>query len=110
MSPALAGGLFSTEPPGKPFFFLFLENIFIYLGVLSLSCGTCNLFIAACRIFSCGLQDLVPQPGIKPVPPALGVWNLTHWTTSHFLLDQVLEREGLRDGKFDPWDGNVKRR
>ena len=28
----------------------------------------------------CGL--LVPQPGIKPVPPALGMWILSHWTTS----------------------------
>ena len=24
---------------------------------------------------------LVPQPGIKPVPPALGEWSLNHWTT-----------------------------
>lgn len=31
-----------------------------------------------------------------------------HWTTSLFLLDQVLEREGLRDGKFDPWGGNIQ--
>ena len=23
---------------------------------------------------------LVPQPGIEPVSPALGVWNLNHWT------------------------------
>ena len=76
----------------------------------SLSCGTWDLFIVACRIFSCSLQDLVPQPGIKPVPPALGAWNLSHWTTSHFLLDQVLERERLRDGKFDAWGRNVKRR
>ena len=76
----------------------------------SLSCGTWDLFIVACRIFSCSLQDLVPQPRIKPVPPALGAWNLSHWTTSHFLLDQVLERERLRDGKFDAWGRNVKRR
>ena len=24
---------------------------------------------------------LVPQPGIKPAPPALEVWSLNHWTT-----------------------------
>ena len=30
----------------------------------SLSCGTWDLFIVACRIFSCSLQDLVPQPRI----------------------------------------------
>ena len=27
------------------------------------------------------MWDLVPQPGIEPRPPALGVWSLTHWTT-----------------------------
>ena len=30
---------------------------------------------------SCGMWELVPQPGIKPGPPALGVWSLSHWTT-----------------------------
>ena len=23
---------------------------------------------------------LIPQPGIEPVPPALKVWRLNHWT------------------------------
>ena len=27
------------------------------------------------------MWDLVPQPGIKPGPPALGARSLTHWTT-----------------------------
>ena len=27
------------------------------------------------------MRDLVPQPGIEPWPPALGVQSLTHWTT-----------------------------
>ena len=54
-----------------------------------------NLFIllhqvlgAACGIFSCGMWtlsygmwDLVPWPGIEHRPPALAVWNLSHWTT-----------------------------
>ena len=26
------------------------------------------------------MWDLVPRPGIKPRPPALEVWNLSHWT------------------------------
>ena len=30
---------------------------------------------------SCGMWDLVPWPGIKPGPPALGAQSLTHWTT-----------------------------
>ena len=27
------------------------------------------------------MQHLIPQPGIKPRPPALGARSLTHWTT-----------------------------
>ena len=27
------------------------------------------------------MQDLVPWPGIKPMPPALEVWSLNHWTS-----------------------------
>ena len=27
---------------------------------------------------ACGI--LVPQPGIEPVPPAVEVWSLNHWT------------------------------
>ena len=36
------------------------------------------LFIWLCPV-ACGI--LVPQPGIKPAPPALEVWSLNHWTT-----------------------------
>ena len=25
-------------------------------------------------------EILIPRPGIKPVPPALGAWSLNHWT------------------------------
>ena len=28
----------------------------------------------------CGIETLVPQPGIKPLPPALKVRNLNHRT------------------------------
>ena len=27
---------------------------------------------------------LVPQPGIKPLPPAVEVWSVNHWTTGEF--------------------------
>ena len=30
---------------------------------------------------SCGVWDLVLWPGIEPGLSALGVWNLSHWTT-----------------------------
>ena len=36
-------------------------------------------------IFSCGVWDLVPWPGIEPRPPALGVWSLSRWTTREVL-------------------------
>ena len=46
------------------------------------------IFIMAYRISSCdmltlncGMQELVPRPGIKPGPLALGAWNLRHWTS-----------------------------
>jgi len=32
-------------------------------------------------LFSCGMWDLVPQPGIKLDPAALGAQSLSHWTT-----------------------------
>ena len=47
-----------------------------------------SMFIAACGIFSCsmwilsyGMWDLVPWPGIKPKPPALGAQSISHGTT-----------------------------
>ena len=38
-----------------------------------------SIFIVACGIFS--MRDLVPEPEIKPRPPALGAQSLSHWTT-----------------------------
>ena len=53
----------------------FKINYFIYLAVLGLSCG---------------MWDLVPWPGIKPEPPALGVWSLSHRTIREVLFHPVL--------------------
>ena len=36
----------------------------------------------AAQGLSCGMWDLVPQPGIKPRGPALSDQSLGHWTTS----------------------------
>ena len=41
----------------------------------------CWVLIATCGIFSCGMQDLVPQPGIEPGSPTLGAQSLSHWAT-----------------------------
>ena len=40
-----------------------------------------SIFVAAHRIFSCSILDLIPLPGIKPGPPALEEQSLSHWTT-----------------------------
>ena len=47
-----------------------------------------QVLVATCRILSCGMQTLgcstwvlLPWPGIRPWPPALGVWSLSHWIT-----------------------------
>ena len=47
-------------------YFLF-EKIFIWL---------CWVLVSPHGIFSCGLWDLVPLPGIEPEPPALRAWSL----------------------------------
>ena len=57
------------------FFFYFLIFIRFYLFV-----WLHWVLVAACRISSCGMWDLGPQPGIKPRSPALGVQSLSHWT------------------------------
>ena len=83
-------------------FFLSYTLIFIYLAAPGLSCSTwdlcCHVQVLHCSMrdllvmvhgifscgmwtLSCGMWDLVPWPGIKPEPPALGVWSLSHWTT-----------------------------
>ena len=53
--------------------FFFFNYLFIWLRWV---------LVAACGIFSCGMQDLVPKPGISPRSPALGTRSLSHWLTS----------------------------
>ena len=58
-------------------------KICIYLAAMGLSCRT--------RIFDlhCGLQDLVPWPGIEPEAPGLGAQSLSHWTTREVPLKHL---------------------
>ena len=59
--------------------FSFSFCLFVWLSYIVLynSCGTQDLSVVSCRItvfsflFSCGIWDLVPRPGMKPSPPAL---------------------------------------
>ena len=43
--------------------------------------GEWEHFVLAHELFSCGMQDLLPWPGMEPGPRALGAWSLSHWTT-----------------------------
>jgi len=40
-----------------------------------------SIFVAVCEIFGCGMRNLIPWPGFKRRPLALGEWSLSHWTT-----------------------------
>jgi len=40
-----------------------------------------SIFIMARTIFTCGMWDPAPLPGVEPGPPALGAWSLIHWIT-----------------------------
>ena len=42
--------------------------------------GLKNIYLFVLGL-SCGIWELVPWPGIKPRPPALGAQSLSHWTT-----------------------------
>ena len=43
-----------------------------YVVILKLIYLAAPVLVAAYGIFSCGIWDLVPWPGIEPRPPALG--------------------------------------
>ena len=43
----------------------------------------CELLFAACG-------TVVPQPGIEPRPPQLGVQSLSHWTTKEVQYNGIL--------------------
>ena len=45
----------------------FFQHLFVYLAALGLSCSTWDPDFGI-RTLSCGVWDLVPQPGIEPGP------------------------------------------
>ena len=77
------------------FRFIHVVCIFIYKETILLCYGhnfffkvfiwLCWFLAVACRIFSCGMWDLILWPGIKPTSPVLGAWSLSHWTTREVL-------------------------
>ena len=50
------------------FLFKIYIYLFIYLFYFILSIWLCQVLVAACRIFSCGLCDLLSQSGVEPGP------------------------------------------
>ena len=61
--------------------------LLIWLHWVLVAASESSMFIAACRIFRCGMWtlscsiwDLVFPPGIEPGPPVLGVQSLSPWT------------------------------
>ena len=62
-NPACLVNVLYNNVTAPQFTFLVFFNIFAVLGL------------------SCNMWDLVPWPGIKPRPPALGAWSLSHGIT-----------------------------
>ena len=58
----------------------------------------------SCRIFSCGMWDLIPWPVFEPGPPVLGVQHLSHLTTR-----EVPPQNLLPAGRsYHSWGGENK--
>ena len=83
-------------------FFFFFKYLFIWLCWVLVE--TCGIFVVACGILSwgmwalsCGVWDIVPWPGIKPGPPALGAWSLSHWTTREVPVDEPWKKPATKD-------------
>ena len=49
------------------------------------------IFVAPSELLAGGMWGLVPGPGIKPGPPALGARSLCHWTTKEVSLRMLLK-------------------
>ena len=72
-------------PTSRPTHFL-KKYLFIWLcWILVVTCG---VLAEVCRIFGCGMWDVVPWPGITLRRPALGVQSLGHWPLDHWPLSQ----------------------
>jgi len=68
----------TTLPEINLKYYIYFLNIYSFIHSFI---QLCWVLVVACEIFCCGMWDLVPWPGSKPRPPALGIWSLSHWTT-----------------------------
>ena len=59
---------------------LFFKNIYLLLiWLCQASVAGFGIFSSGTRTLSCSMWDLVPRPGIKLGPPALGVQSLSEY-------------------------------
>ena len=83
MSPVLAGGFFTSEPPGKPFppldFFLIFRNLksltfllSIFVEISRVLCATCVLYL---KSQAC-IQLFLPRRGKEARKEELGLQDL----------------------------------
>ena len=68
---------------------------YLFMWLLQVLVTARRIFDLCCGIWTlqCSMWDLVPWSGIKPGPPTLGVWSLSHWTTrgdpAKVILNQI---------------------
>ena len=77
----------------------FLKYVFIWLCQDLAS----EIFNSGMLTLWYGMWDLVPWPGVKPQPPALGAWSLSHWTTRevpHLCVFKLTSEEGSQHVSF----------
>ena len=115
VSPALAGGFFATEPPGKPLHLFNCQFVFFFSWKSQIGeqfdnengmiwnhswiiCQACCSFLKNIYLFGCAelllrqVGSLVvacgsqfPDQGSNPSPSALVAWSLSYWTSGKSL-------------------------
>ena len=67
---------------------LFFKKIYLFIQLHW-------VLVAACGIFSCSTQDLIPPTRIESRTPVLGAQSFSHWTTREvpgiIFKDRLLE-------------------
>ena len=108
-SPALAGRLFTTLPPGKlssmhDFYLKIFIDLFGWVRSYRQHSGS---FIIAYKLLA------VPWPGTERRPPPLEAWSLSHWTARevpmHNLSNTVSSIEITEHVRMKPIEGTGNR-
>ena len=73
--------LWPLEPFKKSIYWFGCAGSLVWHEGSSIFVVVSRFFSCSLKTLSCGIWDLVPWPGIKPRPPTLQGWNLSHWTT-----------------------------